>query len=189
MSRNSEKEARTNSIVGRLTTVKATDSSDKRIFLIVVFFGCTKSRKLNLGGSLVEGKFISNMFEGKEERKNRPMISRLLVKKLTPTAILPKKGSALAAGYDICADEETVVPARGKAKVSTGLSWMCPPNTYGRVAPRSVLTWKNSINVGAGVIDEDYRGEVCVILFNHGDSDFHVKYFSSDLGKATASLR
>lgn len=58
-----------------------------------------------MGGSLVEGKFISNMFEGKEEKRNKPMLSRLLVKKLTPTAILPKKGSTLAAGYDICADE------------------------------------------------------------------------------------
>ena len=52
--------------------------------------------------------------------------------------------------------------------IKTGLSWMIPSNTYGRIAPRSGLAWKNSINVGAGVIDEDYRGEVCVILFNHG---------------------
>ena len=116
------------------------------------------------------------MFEGKEEKKRNNMISRLLVKKLTPTAILPKKGSSGAAGYDVCSDEDTVVPARGKAKVSTGLSWMCPPNTYGRIAPRSGLTWKSSINVGAGVIDEDYRGEICVILFNHGDVDLNVKY-------------
>ena len=103
-------------------------------------------------------------------------LSKLMVKKLNPTAILPKKGSSGAAGYDLCANEDVVVPARGKAKISTGLAWMCPPNTYARVAPRSGLTWKNSINVGAGVIDEDYRGEVCVILFNHGDDDFHVKY-------------
>lgn len=102
-------------------------------------------------------------------------IGRLLVKKLSLTALLPKKGSPGAAGYDICADEETVILARGKGKVSTGLSWMCPRNTYGRIAPRSGLTWKNSINVGAGVIDEDYRGEVCVILFNHGDADLLVK--------------
>ena len=59
--------------------------------------------------------------------------------------------------------------------IKTGLSWMVPSNTYGRIAPRSGLAWKNSINVGAGVIDEDYRGEVCVILFNHGTEDFKVK--------------
>lgn len=42
-------------------------------------------------------------------------------------------------------------------------------------APRSGLTWKNSIDVGAGVIDADYRGPIGVILFNHSDLDFEVK--------------
>lgn len=106
--------------------------------------------------------------------KTKP-ISKLQVRKLHPGAVLPKKGSPLAAGYDLCANEDTVVPKGGKAKISTGLSWACPPNTYARVAPRSGLAWKNSISVGAGVIDEDYRGEVCVILFNHGTEDFIVK--------------
>lgn len=44
--------------------------------------------------------------------------------------------------------------------------------TYGRLAPRSGLAWKNSIDVGAGVIDADYRGNVGIILFNHSDTDF-----------------
>ncbi|KAJ6333882.1 hypothetical protein OIU78_010899 [Salix suchowensis] len=43
------------------------------------------------------------------------------------------------------------------------------------LAPRSGLTWKHSIDVGAGVIDADYRGPVGVILFNHSDLDFEVK--------------
>lgn len=51
---------------------------------------------------------------------------------------------------------------------------MVPTNTYARIAPRSGLAWKNSINVGAGVIDEDYRGEVGVVLFNHGPEDFKI---------------
>ena len=79
--------------------------------------------------------------------------SRLLVKKLDPAAILPKKGSPGAAGYDICSNDNVLIPANQKGKVPTGLSWMCPANTYGRIAPRSGLAWKNSINVGAGVID------------------------------------
>jgi deoxyuridine 5''-triphosphate nucleotidohydrolase (dut) len=45
---------------------------------------------------------------------------------------------------------------------------------YGRIAPRSGLAWKNHIDVGAGVIDEDYRGNVGVVLFNHSDQDFKV---------------
>lgn len=56
--------------------------------------------------------------------------------------------------------------------------------TYGRIgnhvywilAPRSGLAAKNFIDVGAGVIDEDYRGEICVLLFNFGDNDFKVNY-------------
>ena len=42
------------------------------------------------------------------------------------------------------------------------------------VAPRSGLAWKNSIDVGAGVVDYDYRGNVGVILFNHSDTDFQI---------------
>lgn len=94
-------------------------------------------------------------------------ISKFVVKRLSQQAQLPKKGSPGAAGYDIFSIEDTVVPAHDKAKVCTGLSWIVPKNTYGRIAPRSGLAWKHYLQVGAGVIDEDYRGEVCVILFNH----------------------
>lgn len=45
----------------------------------------------------------------------------------------------------------------------------------GPAAPRSGLAWKHSIDVGAGVIDADYRGSVGVILFNHSDVDFKVE--------------
>ena len=50
-----------------------------------------------------------------------------------------------------------------------------PRGTYGRVAPRSGLAWKNHIDIGAGVVDEDYRGNVGVVMFNHSDSEFIVK--------------
>ena len=62
--------------------------------------------------------------------------------------------------------------------IHTGISVQLPKNSYGRIAPRSGLAWKKFIDVGAGVVDEDYRGEgkiffilysfylVCVILFN-----------------------
>ncbi len=64
------------------------------------------------------------------------------------------------------------MPGRGKALVKTGLAIALPPGTYGRVAPRSGLAWKHSLHTGAGVIDEDYRGEVGVILFNLSDEPF-----------------
>ena len=54
-----------------------------------------------------------------------------------------------------------------KALVHTGISVQLPEYSYGRVAPRSGLTWKKFIDVGAGVIDEDYRGESKYIYYNN----------------------
>ena len=49
-----------------------------------------------------------------------------------------------------------------------------PTGYYGRTAPRSGLALKNFIDVGAGVVDEDYRGELGVVLFNFGEEDFKI---------------
>jgi deoxyuridine 5'-triphosphate nucleotidohydrolase len=84
-------------------------------------------------------------------------MSTLRVKRLRDDAVLPKRNSKKAAGYDIAAVEPTVVPARGRVLVSTGLSIAVPDGTYGRVAPRSGLTLKQGLDVGAGVVDADYR--------------------------------
>ena len=100
--------------------------------------------------------------------------TRLEVKKLVANATLPVLGSVNAAGYDLHALEGTVVPGRGKVLVSTGLSFAIPVGNYGRIAPRSGLAAKHSIDVGAGVIDADYRGEVKVLLFNFSDNDFSI---------------
>ena len=59
--------------------------------------------------------------------------------------------------------------------VKTDLSVACPEGTYARIAPRSGLAKKKGIDVGAGVIDADYRGPVGVILFNFGEDDFEIK--------------
>ena len=99
----------------------------------------------------------------------------LYVKKLRNTAAIPRRGTENAAGYDIASAEETVVPAKGKTVVKTGISIAVPDGCYGRLAPRSGLAVKKHIDVGAGVIDADYRGEIGVVLFNHSDEDFQVK--------------
>lgn len=103
------------------------------------------------------------------------MTAKLLVKKMSEFATIPTKGSKLAAGYDLYAAHDHVVKARGKEMIKTDIQIALPPGTYGRVAPRSGLAWKHSIDVGAGVVDEDYRGPVNVILFNFSDVDFEVK--------------
>lgn len=99
----------------------------------------------------------------------------LKIKKLVPHAELPYKGSALAAGYDIVSAEDSIVKSKDKLLVSTGISMAIPEGYYGRVAPRSGLAVKNFIDVGAGVVDSDYRGEVKVLLFNFSETDFSVK--------------
>lgn len=112
--------------------------------------------------------------------------------KVVPQAFPPTKGSVKAAGFDLKSAEDTVVPARGKALVDTGLKIELPEGCYGRIAPRSGLAVKSFIDVGgeysiplimvwkkkivsAGVVDEDYRGVLKVVLFNHSNSDFEVK--------------
>lgn len=69
---------------------------------------------------------------------------------------------------------EVTVPAGRQALVKTDLSIAIPLNTYARIAPRSGLAVKKMIDVGAGVVDYDYRGPVGVVLFNHGSEDFKV---------------
>ena len=85
------------------------------------------------------------------------------------------RGSENAAGYDLHAIEAKTVPKRGQVMIGTGLAFGIPVGNYGRVAPRSGLAYKNSIDVLAGVIDSDYRGELKVILANLSDTDFEVE--------------
>ena len=99
-------------------------------------------------------------------------------KKLSSSAKLPEYGSEFAAGMDLfSSNEESIIIEPSKRKmIPTGLSMSYDNmNYYMRIAPRSGLTVKNSIDVGAGVIDFDYRGEIKVVLMNNGTEDFIVK--------------
>ena len=102
------------------------------------------------------------------------MTSELLVKKLVPSAILPSSGSEFAAGYDLYSCDTVEIPSSEWRMIKTGIAISIPKGTYARIAPRSGLAAKNGINVHAGVVDYDYRGEVCVILMNHGKIPFKV---------------
>ena len=62
-------------------------------------------------------------------------------------------------GLQLSSAEDKVVPSRGKELIPLNISIALPQNTYGRIAPRSGLAAKNHIDVGAGTIDADYRGE------------------------------
>lgn len=99
----------------------------------------------------------------------------LRFKKLTEKAFTPTRGSDKAAGFDLKSAYNLTIPARGRNVCMTDIQISLPRGCYGRVAPRSGLAAKHGIDVGAGVIDEDYRGNVGIILFNHSDKDFEIK--------------
>lgn len=101
-------------------------------------------------------------------------LNTLRFKQLDRRAVLPKRGSASAAGLDVCSIEDLAIEARQRVMAKTGLAVAIPQGFYGRVAPRSGLAAKNGLDVLAGVIDSDYRGEVCCLLYNTGDETINL---------------
>jgi dUTP pyrophosphatase len=93
----------------------------------------------------------------------------LRFKQLDERAILPARGSSFAAGLDICSIEDLVIEPRQRATARAGLAVAIPHGFYGRVAPRSGLAAKQGLDVLAGVVDSDYRGELCCVLYNTSD--------------------
>ena len=88
------------------------------------------------------------------------------IKRLSKSAITPSRANDSDAGYDLYATQDMVIGPMEKLIVPTGISIEIPNGYYGRIAPRSGLAVKNSIDVLAGVIDSGYRGEIGVVLIN-----------------------
>ncbi len=86
-----------------------------------------------------------------------------------PYAKLPVRKSAFAAGHDLFTAVKVEIPSRSRALIPTGLVMEIPSGLFGRIASRSGLSLKKGIEVGAGIIDSDYRGVVGVVLHNHSD--------------------
>ena len=109
----------------------------------------------------------------------------LLVHKLHDGARVPTRGSALSAGFDLYCDKGFEIAPGHRHLVSTGIALEIPGDgAYGRIAPRSGLAVKHGIQVGAGVVDADYRGEVKILLYNNDGSDT----FSATAGDRIAQL-
>lgn len=96
--------------------------------------------------------------------------------KITPDAQIPSFAHIGDAGMDLIACEEVTLPVGGSALVRTGLAVELPAGTEAQVRPRSGLALKHQVTVlnTPGTIDEGYRGEIGVILINHGTSEFKV---------------
>ena len=103
---------------------------------------------------------------------------KVLIKKLNPKAVLPKYKTDGSSGMDLMALTEnpvTIEPQKS-ALIPTGLSIAIPEDTEVQIRPRSGLAAKSNISVlnTPGTIDSDYRGEIKIILFNHGKEKFTI---------------
>ena len=103
-------------------------------------------------------------------------MAKVLIKKLDPAVKLPAYKTSGASGMDLMAFIKEPINLKSKKSciINTGLSVAFAEDYEIQIRPRSGLAAKNSISVlnTPGTIDSDYRGEIKVIIFNHGDKDF-----------------
>lgn len=104
---------------------------------------------------------------------------KLNIKKLHLDSQMPIYGSEYAAGLDLFSYIDLKVSANSRALIPTGisLSWEgeFADQYYLRIAPRSGLSVKQSIDIGAGVVDYDYRGELFVCFINNNNKEYQIK--------------
>lgn len=102
----------------------------------------------------------------------------VLFKKLHPNAKIPARGTATAAGMDLTSVEDGVIEPGKWKLVKTGLSMeFSEPWWEAQIRPRSGLALKHGVTVlnSPGTIDSDYRGEIGIVLINHGTTNFEYK--------------
>jgi len=100
---------------------------------------------------------------------------RVKFKKLTETAIIPKRQHPGDAGFDLYADQSCEIFTGGQAVISTGIAAAIPEYHVGMIWPRSGMAVKYMTNVHAGIIDSNYRGEIRVCLINHGERPVEIR--------------
>ena len=101
---------------------------------------------------------------------------KVLVKRLNSKVKLPEYKTSGSSGMDLmaCLDSPIKIASNSLELIPTGLSIAIPEGLEIQIRPRSGLAAKNNISVlnTPGTIDSDYRGEIKIILFNHGNSEF-----------------
>tara|TARA_B100001741_G_scaffold165345_1_gene136603 strand:+ start:38 stop:460 length:423 start_codon:yes stop_codon:yes gene_type:complete len=101
-------------------------------------------------------------------------MQNMRIKKLSESAVVPTKGDEFAAGYDLYCSETCILPAWSRCLVKTDIAMEIPKGFYGRIASRSGLGVKG-FDIGAGVIDSSYRGEIKVVMINATKNDSTVE--------------
>jgi len=101
--------------------------------------------------------------------------SKLLINRLDKSVELPAYARQFDAGLDLRSREEVVIHPGERAVVKTGIKVALPENHVGLIWDRSGLAAKHAVTTMAGVIDSGYRGEVGVVLINHGKEPFTIE--------------
>ena len=104
-------------------------------------------------------------------------VVRMKVKRLNAKASLPRYAHPDDAGLDLFAAEDVAIGPTQHMVVGTGISIELPPGTQGEIRPRSGLArdWGVTVLNSPGTIDEGYRGEIGIVLINHGSTTMYVK--------------
>jgi dUTP pyrophosphatase len=100
----------------------------------------------------------------------------LKIKRLNSEANLPKYKSKEASGMDLVASCNVVIEPNERKRISTDIAVEIPKGYEGQIRPRSGLAFRYGVTVlnSPGTIDSDYRGEIMVILINHGELPFRI---------------
>lgn len=106
----------------------------------------------------------------------KSLTMKLKILRLHDSATIPEYAHSTDSGLDLVAVEEIKIPAKESRLIKTGIAIELPPDTEAQIRPRSGLALKHQITVlnTPGTVDEGYRGEIGVILINHGNSSFTV---------------
>jgi dUTP pyrophosphatase len=115
---------------------------------------------------------IKKIEQGVLKRKSPSQIV-LKVKKLNNDAVLPTRATPGSVGYDLVAISDHLVAKGQRVLIKLGIAIVLPDGCSGKICPKSGLALKG-VDIGGGVIDTDYRGEVGVILINNGNGPLDV---------------
>lgn len=100
---------------------------------------------------------------------------KIKFKLLSEKATVPTRGSEHAAGYDLYSTEDYILTSRERKLFKTNVAFQQEDGYFGKIEGRSGLAYKLGILTLAGVIDQDYLGDIGVILVNTGSTDFEIK--------------
>jgi dUTP pyrophosphatase len=149
-------------------------SSSSNITTMIVGekFALIPATNITEDGFIMADNIISNGRTEVSYDQDHDSNNKLQVMKLHKDAIIPQRPRDGDVGYDLISYRIDHIDPRSKGLIPTGLAMKLPPGWYGRISSKSGLSLQNSVEVGAGILDPIYRGEVNVLLYNHSSKPF-----------------